>query len=274
LLEESIPDYQAIEDKEGVALNLNNLGDLSRQSGNLKTAEVFYAQAKATAKEIDDQNAIAYIMNGQGDVFLDRGDLRDAREAYEEALKLRTQAGEKQLGRETETALAALSLEEGHATEAESTARNLRQQFQQEKASDDELMADIVLVKALLTEAKQADAEHELEAVRNLAEKSQNKYARLQFELAEARVKVSSNHPSDSRPLLTQINQETRRSGFLGLQLEERLFEAELANKLGQHAEANGQLIAVENSARAAGFGLISAKADSERRLARTPPGL
>ena len=35
LMEQSIPDYQAVEDKEGVALTLNNLGDVERQSGNL-----------------------------------------------------------------------------------------------------------------------------------------------------------------------------------------------------------------------------------------------
>src|SRR6185437_3505598 len=102
----SIPDYRAIEDKEGIALTLNNLGDLSRQSGSLKNAETFYEQAKATANEIEDKNALAFILNGQGDVLLDRGDLAGARKAYEESLKLRSQAGETLMAAETETALA------------------------------------------------------------------------------------------------------------------------------------------------------------------------
>ena len=39
LLEGSVPDYQAVEDTEGVALTLNNLGDLARQSGKLEAAD-------------------------------------------------------------------------------------------------------------------------------------------------------------------------------------------------------------------------------------------
>ena len=81
-----------------MALNLNNLGDLSRQNGNLKTADVFYAQAKATAKEIDDKNAIAYVLNGEGDVLLDRGDLAAARKSYEECSGVAKASGRKANG--------------------------------------------------------------------------------------------------------------------------------------------------------------------------------
>jgi len=270
LLEESIPDYQATEDNEGVALNLNNLGDLSRQSGNLKTAEVFYAQAKATAKEIDDRNAMAYILSGQGDVYLDRGDLAGARKAYEESLGLRTQAGEKQMAAETETALARASVEEGHAAQAETAARKLQQEFQQEKQTDDELIASVVLVDALLTQAKEVDAQRQFEAAQNLAAKSQNQFARLQFALAAARVKLNSDRPADSQNLLAQIDEEARRRGFMGLELEDRLLQAELANNTGHHAAAQEQLSAVENSARAGGFGLILRKAISDRQATRT----
>ena len=50
MLEASVPDYQAVEDKEGVALTLNNLGDLSRQSGKLDAAEAHYRQAKSDCR--------------------------------------------------------------------------------------------------------------------------------------------------------------------------------------------------------------------------------
>ena len=68
---------------------MNNLGDLSRQQGNLQAAETTYQQAKATAQEIDDKDAIAYVLTGLGDVFTDRGDLAAARRSYEESLALR-----------------------------------------------------------------------------------------------------------------------------------------------------------------------------------------
>jgi eukaryotic-like serine/threonine-protein kinase len=271
LLEDSIPDYRAIEDKEGIALTLNNLGELSRQSGSLKNADVFYEQAKATAKEIEDKNALAYILNGQGDVLLDRGDLVGARKAYEESLKLRSQAGETLMAAETETALAQVAVEEGHATEAETASRKLRHQFQQEKASNDDLTADSVLIRALLSEGKIGDAEHEFEDEQNLAATSQNQFARLQCALTGARVKLSSLHPGESRPLLVQIDREARKLGFSGLALEGQLLSAELADKTGYHAAAHDQLISVENRARAAGFGLIARRASADRQaLQRT----
>ncbi|MBS1803475.1 MAG: tetratricopeptide repeat protein [Acidobacteria bacterium] len=264
-LKEAIPDYQAIGDKEGVALNLNNLGDLSRQNGNLKSAELYYSQAKATATEIDDKNAIAYVLSGQGDLLLDRGDLVKARQAYEECLRLRNEAGEKHFAAETEMALAQLSIEEGHSSEAATAARTLRKQFELEKATDDELMAGIVLVKALLGQAKVPEARHELDSNQTLAKNSQNYFARLQYALADARVKINSDRPVDSRPLLAQIDQDTQRLGYAGLRLENRLLQAQLTGKMHQPAKANAQLITIEDSARTAGYGLISSKAKMER---------
>ena len=274
LLEESIPDYQAIEDKEGVALNLNNLGDLARQNGNLNTADVFYSQARATSKEIDDKNALAYVLNGQGDVLLDRGDLAEARKSYEESLALRNQAGERQMAAQTRTALARVSIEEGRAADAEAAVRKLQQEFRKQKLPDDELAAAVVLIQALLMQSKQIDAQHEYETLDNLIKKNQNPFARLRCALAGARVKLNSNHPIESRPLLIQIEKEARRRGFKGIELEDRLLQAELANKLGDHVEGQEQLIKVENSARAEGFGLISRKASSDRQVSRSPSNL
>ena len=168
--------------------------------------------------------------------------------------------------------MAELSIEEGHGTEAEVAARDLRREFAVEKASDDQLMAGIVLVKALLAQRRQGDAQHELDSIQEPAKKSQNQFARLQYALAEARVKISSDHPADCLPLLAQINQETKRFGFSGLQLEGRLLQADLALKLNRLSDSTVQLTAIENSARAAGFGLVSNKAKLERSASRNAP--
>ena len=50
-----------------------------------------------------------------GDVAFDRGHLALARTRYEEALALRTQAGEKQTAAEDRVSLAELAVEEDHA---------------------------------------------------------------------------------------------------------------------------------------------------------------
>ena len=82
------------------------------------------------ARKIEDKNATAYVLSGMGDVALDRGDLTLARKRYEEALALRSQAGEKQTAAESRVSLAKLAIEEGHASDAEASARASKEQFQ------------------------------------------------------------------------------------------------------------------------------------------------
>jgi len=265
LLEEAIPEYQALEDKEGVALALNNLGDLARQSGKLDVAEATYQQARATAREIDNQSAIAYVLTGLGDVLTDRGDLAGARKSYDESLALRNKAGEKQYAAQTQVLLARVSIEEGHAAEADASLQKCLEQFHQEKQADDELEASAVLVQALLAEGKYADAKKVVDSNAALAAKSQNRYGRLQFDLADARVRVASDHPESARPLIEHTLQDARLHGYVGIELEVLLARAELEKKAGHAAAAQAQFSALEKTARSKGFGLTASKAQKAR---------
>lgn len=261
LLTASIPSYQAIEDKDGVALALNDLGDLARREGNLETAVTTYQQAKATAQEIDDKNALAYVLTGMGDVLTDRGDLAAARKSYEESLGLRTQSGEKQAGAETQVALAQLSVEEGHAAEAEAAARKCKDQFHHEHEADDELAASTVLVEALLAQGKQTDAANETESAASIAAKNLNTMIRLRFDLISARVVLASDKPESARVRLRQTLDEARKHQYLGVEFEASLALAELDMKTGHAAAARTQFAALEKAARSRGFGLIAGKA-------------
>ncbi len=265
LFEESIPRYQAVEDKSGVALSLNNLGDLSRQQGNLQAAETTYQQAKGTAQEIDDKDAIAYVLSGLGDVFTDRGDLASGRKSYEESLALRDRAGEKQAAAETRVALARLDIEEGHAAEAEVEMRKCKEQFHREQATDDELAASIMLAQALLTEGKLGDAKKEVQAAQTLATASQNRLVRFQFDLARARVLLTSEQGELPRTQVEEILAEARKRGFVGVEFEARLVLAEWEKKSGHDAAARTELAALESSAHSKGFGLVARKAAAAR---------
>ena len=244
-----------------MALSLNNLGDLSRQQGNLQAAETTYRQAKATAEEIDDKDAIAYVLNGLGDVFIDRGDLGAARKSYEESLALRDHAGEKQASAETRIALARVSIEEGHAGETELEIRRCKEQFHQEQAIDDELTAGVMLAHALLAENKIEEARNEVESTRDLAKKSQNMLIRLQFDLEVARVLLSSERPDLSRQRSEEILRRAREHGFVGVEFEARLALADWQKKMGQDSAAHLELAALESNARSKGFGLVARKA-------------
>jgi tetratricopeptide (TPR) repeat protein len=273
LLEESIPEYQTVDDKEGVVLNLDSLGDIWRQSGELDRAQTAYQQAEVIARKIEDKNATAYVLNGMGDVALDRGDLALARKRYEEALALRNQAGEKQSAAESRVSLARLTIEEGHASDAETSARSSEQQFHQEQQADDELSASIVLIEALLAQGKQAEAQKEMEAAQQLQGKSQNQYLRLQFELASGRVLEASDHPDASRPLFQRVAGDSHRYGFVGLQFADDLALAEFANRTKDGSQAQMEFRALQKSASSKGFGLIARKAFQEGSILLKPSG-
>jgi DNA-binding winged helix-turn-helix (wHTH) protein/tetratricopeptide (TPR) repeat protein len=264
-LKDSIPSYQEIGDKDGVALALNNLGDIARQTGDLEVAATTYQQARATAQEIDDKDALGYVLVGQGDILLAKGDLPAARKMYQDSLAVRNQAGEKLTGAESEVSLAQLSIEEGHATDAEVAARKARDQFHQEQQADDELAAATVLVGALLAQGKQAEASKEVESAVQLAAKSQNTMVRLQFDLVSAGVALASNKPESARTPIRQTLAEARKHGYVGIEFDASLALAKLELKSGQVAAARTQLSALEKSARSKGFGLIAGKAAAAR---------
>jgi len=196
-----------------------------------------------------------------GDVALDRGDLVLARKRYEEALALRTQAGEKQTATESRVSLARLAIEEGHASSAEGSVRECKEQFHSEQQTDDELSASIVLIDALLAEGKQEAAQREMEAAQQLGKATQNRFLRLQFELTSGRVLLASDHPVASRLLFQRVASDARRYGFLGIDLSDELAMAELANKTKHGAQAQLQFHALQKSATSRHFGLIARKA-------------
>ena len=264
LLEESIPEYQAVDDKEGVVLNLDSLGDIWRQNGELGKAEAEYRKAEVIARKIEDKDATAYVLSGMGDVALDRGDLTLARKRYEEALALRSQAGEKQNAAESRVSLAKLAIEEGHAPDAEASVPACIEQFQKEQQADDELTARIVLIDALLAQAKSSEAQKQMEAAQPLGNKSQNRILRLQFELASGRVLMASDHPDASRPLFQGVAGDAHRYGFVGVEFADNLALAELANKTKHISQAQMELRALQKSASSKGFGLIEHKASRE----------
>ncbi len=261
LLEASIPDYQAMKDNSGVAIALNDLGDLERRRGNLPGAEAFLQRAKAAASEVADKSAMAYVLSGMGDVFKDRDRVKSAREFYEESLALRTQTGEKQAIGESRVSLAELSIEEGHPSDAESVLRTCIGEFRQQKQADDELSAELALIRALRLQGKQADAVSEVDHASLLADSSHNLLYRLQFALESAQTLLASDHPRSSRSQLEQTLEKAHAHGFISLELEVRISLAELENKSGHSTAAKSQLESIEKAATDKGLALIARKA-------------
>lgn len=266
LIEASVPSYRAIEDKAGMALALTDIAEIARLQGNLETSRATYLQAEATAEEIGNKEAKSYALFGLGVLLTDRGDLTAARKYYEQSLTLRNESGELQAAGESRVALAGLSIEEGRAADAESELRKRKDQFHQERETDDELIATVTLVQALQSEGKLADANGEVASAQPLVAKSQNALVRLQFEIASARLLLVSDHPESSRALLIEALKQTRAHGFVGMEYEARLSLAELDKKSGHAAEAKTALNSLAAAAQRKRYGLIARKASAALR--------
>lgn len=261
LLAESIPNYQAVGDKDGVALALSDEAEISRLRGDLEAARTIYQRADAAAQEIGSKSTQAQVLSGLGDVLRDSGDLAAARKSYEQALAIRTETGEKQTAAESHVVLAQLSIEEGHAQDAEAELRKCQQQFHQAQQSDDELTAAAALIEALLAQNNQSGAKDEAAKSTSVAAKSQNLLVRLQFDLASARVALTSDRPESSRLRFSQIQKIAQNHALVGFEFEARLALAELDKKSGRLHESQAQAASLENAARQKGFGLIARKA-------------
>ena len=264
-LSDAIPGYKEMGDKDGVSLTLADLAEVARLRGDLKAALTGYKEARAIAQEIADKRAVAYALAGTGDVLVDQGDLHAARASYQEALALRKETGDKQSVAETELALARLSLEEGHAADAETVIRKCKEQFHQDSQADDELDSIVGLLKALLSESNSVAAERERNDNQAMAAKSVNQLLRLQFDLVSARVQLANGDAASANLLLQRTLRSARAHHFLGVELETQLTLAELKKKLGQSVEAQTALLALEKLARGKGFSLIASKALSDR---------
>jgi tetratricopeptide (TPR) repeat protein len=265
LLQKALTASKAVDDKASSALILNDLAELLRREGKLDAALTTFHQAQATAQEVENKSALGYVLNGIGDVWSDRGDLAAARKFYEEALALRNATGEKQSIAETQVALARLAADEGRLAEAESSLRKCKDQFRQDAQADDEILASAALIQVLLKEQNVPAAKSEADATAALAGKTQNLYARLEFDLQTAEVQVWSNNFGPAGEALSAVLKDARAHSLLGVQLQTRLSQAELEVKSGQATAARETLIALERSAYRAGFSLIANRASSLR---------
>ncbi len=264
-LSDAIPGYKEMGDKDGVALTLADLAKIARLRGDLKGALTSYKEARAIAQEIADKRAVAYALAGAGDVLEDQGDLQAARDSHRESLALCKEIGDKQAVAETELALARLSIEQGHAADAETVIRKCKEQFHQDQQADDELAASIVLINALLAESKLPEAESEAGQAKPVADKSANTLLRLQFGMMSGRVQDWSGHFSAASAQLEKTLQKAHSHQLLELEFETRLAMAELRKRAGPSDAARTELLSVENAAVKNGFGLIASKARSFR---------
>ena len=231
-------------------------------NGDLPSAKKSAQEALDIAREAGDKADSAFALANQGEILVAQGDLAGARKSFDEALKIRVDIEEQSNAAGSRLQLAALSIEDGKPADAESVARQVRDEYRKEGHPDDELAADVVLLQALLAQQKWKVAAQELQSIERIAAKSQNIPTRLALQIVKARIQAATGKPDDALRQLAATMRDASNSGFVPAQLEVRLARATIEFQSGNTAAGRADLSALRKDAEEKkGFELISRKA-------------
>jgi eukaryotic-like serine/threonine-protein kinase len=93
--EEALAIYRQVGNKKGMASALNNVAISFKDQGDLERAKSAQMESLAVRREIGDKSGVAVSLSNLATVFLDQGDLDVARKMYEESLAICREIGEK-----------------------------------------------------------------------------------------------------------------------------------------------------------------------------------
>lgn len=92
---QSLALFREMEDKLGIARQLDALGEVAQQQGDYQDALDLHAESLALRSEIGDMEGVAESLGQIGVIARDHGQYQSARELLEESLKLNRQRGDK-----------------------------------------------------------------------------------------------------------------------------------------------------------------------------------
>jgi tetratricopeptide (TPR) repeat protein len=262
LFQEALAGFREVGSKTSVANALENLAAPVSGQGNLEAARKMLEEAVAIDRKQGVKSETAWGIAGLGDIDLAENKLDDAARNYNEALAVRKEIGEKGTIAESQLALAILSLERGRPSEAEITLRQAREEFRNEKQTDNEMLADTVLARALMAQGKYPEAQKEIIAGKTFLAKSQNRANHLQLGLAEAQLQAAQNRREEANRTLAAILAAAKQTGLLQYQFEARLELSKNEMKSGKTVAGNAHLVALQKDAESKGFRLIARKAE------------
>ena len=262
--QESLETFRKNGEKSKAAYPLVGMGDVYAASGDFADAKKSYDEALSISNESGEKHESAVAMANLGTVLMQQGDLTGARAKYQKAIDLRNEIGEKSGAAEILLQLASLALEEGRASEGKALAGKALEEIRAAKIPELQISAHAILADALLAQGKLDAARKEIAAGKPLAEKTQQRLVRMQFEIAAAEVQTASKKPADLQAATTTLNRvigEAERSGVLATAYEARIVLGKTQIKYGNKEEGKSVLAAVQKDAAEKGFVLMSRKA-------------
>lgn len=254
-------------DPSGTAYADYRLADLELAEGNVKDAHRLAARAVDSMRPLE--GGYQYLTSAMlvlGDTSMAEGDLNGTRQQYQSVLDIRQKAGEMLLVAEAQVAMAALSLEEGHADQAESLVRQAIIEFEKENATPDVVSAYTVLSDALLLEGKIEEARKAIQHAHEVGQGSPDPALQMPLAIQEARLSVAegvTRHTSleTARQQLLSVISKAKKLGYYKIECEARIELGILGMKIHM-PQAHAQLAEVAHDAHQHGLELIARKAE------------
>ncbi len=261
-LDEALRLFREIGNDKGTAAALHNSGIMLTSQGDLPAARKQEEESLALFRQFGDRDGAARVLVRLGGVLLQQGDLEGARQRMEEAAAIAGGIGAKFVAADAHLGLGELALAKGSFPEAENLVREAAEVFAGEKSAENEGRACTFLARALLGEGKLSDARGAIGRATSAVERSRSHSERLRLAITAAMVQAASGERADRAKAgkeLRSAADESAQIGFVGLQFEARLAQAEISSP--QSSPNRARLRALEQDAVAKGFGLIAQKA-------------
>ena len=262
--EETVEMYRSTGSRAGECAALEQLGLLLVTQGDLTRAETILGQALEIARQTGDKIVTGNIFRNQGILAFMQGDMARARKEFTDALQLAADSASGGTGTVfLKMWIAKIDIAEGHAIEAESSLRGVRQEFRKAHELGPDAQASALLIEALLAQDKHAEAEKEAESSRDLVRRCPFFDESLQLKIVLARVTAAHGRILVARHDLTEALALAKSHGFPEDEFLAALSLGELEMHSNNVSVGRGHLQTLEKSATARGFLLFARKASS-----------
>jgi len=257
--EDSVRTAEEIGDQAGIVDASINLGSLSYQQADLQNAKRSFQNAIDRASQLQLRSRWATALAGMGDVTVAQDDLQGANRFYQQSLTMRSELGEKGGVAQSQLSLANLALENAHAAQAESLARDAAREFERENDSDQRTAAEDVLARSLMAQGKHNQAASEIALAQKLG--ARDMPTTLSLSITRAKLLGKTAKTAEAERELQKVESRAAEKGLLVLEWQARLALADVQTVSGQLSSARSNLELVKRHAIPTGFRLIARKA-------------
>jgi tetratricopeptide (TPR) repeat protein len=218
---------------------VSDIALVRKTQGRLHEAQQLSEQSVVLHRQMDDPGALAEVINIAGHVLLAQGDLEGARKNYQEARDLRQKIAVRPDVADSMTSFALLALAEGRPAEAEPLLKDAIEEFGKDRSIGNQVMAIVLLSRALLAQGQLDEAQKTLTLATDLARKNADPAPRLLVAVQRARVEgagagsdaAGKKQISQAHLQLQSLIVTTKQLGYYELECEARLALGELELK-------------------------------------------